>query len=201
MIEIVDTSEHVARLTPILDEMVREGLVTMEKVQVLKHAAGTRRRPDRRYDVPCTPCYSGGHGAQSVLRRLQADPYLTYGWLRDHAPVYLQRRSSVWALSRWDDVLAASLAHDVYSSAKGTVLELDASSSFPIIIFMDPPRQTPAAARQQGVHAGAHRRARAVHPPHGVELDRMGDAGRSDFIADFAARLPIADDQRDDRCS
>jgi PII-like signaling protein len=42
VIEIVDTAEHVARLTPILDEMVREGLVTMEKVQVLKYAAGTR---------------------------------------------------------------------------------------------------------------------------------------------------------------
>lgn len=30
--------EHVERLTPILDEMVPEGLVTMEKVQVLKYA-------------------------------------------------------------------------------------------------------------------------------------------------------------------
>jgi PII-like signaling protein len=47
VIEIVETSEHVARLTPILDEMVREGLVTMEKVQVLKYAAARARRPDR----------------------------------------------------------------------------------------------------------------------------------------------------------
>ncbi|HEY2773951.1 MAG TPA: DUF190 domain-containing protein [Candidatus Binatia bacterium] len=42
VIEIVDTPEHVERLTPILDEMVAEGLVTMEKVRVLKYAAGTR---------------------------------------------------------------------------------------------------------------------------------------------------------------
>jgi PII-like signaling protein len=42
VIEIVDTEEHVARLTAILDEMVTEGLVTMEKVHVLKYAAGNR---------------------------------------------------------------------------------------------------------------------------------------------------------------
>src|SRR5512140_3186758 len=33
VIEIVDTAEHVERLTAILDEMVNEGLVTMEKVR------------------------------------------------------------------------------------------------------------------------------------------------------------------------
>jgi uncharacterized protein len=42
VIEVVDTEEHVERLTLILDEMVVEGLVTMEKVRVLKYAPGTR---------------------------------------------------------------------------------------------------------------------------------------------------------------
>jgi len=42
VIEAVDTEERVARMIPILDEMVGEGLVTMEKVRVLKYAAGTR---------------------------------------------------------------------------------------------------------------------------------------------------------------
>jgi PII-like signaling protein len=42
VIEIVDTDEQVERLTPILDEMVSEGLVTMEKVRVLNYAPGTR---------------------------------------------------------------------------------------------------------------------------------------------------------------
>ena len=42
LIEIVDSEEHVERLTVILDEMVTEGLVTMEKVRVLKYAAGSR---------------------------------------------------------------------------------------------------------------------------------------------------------------
>jgi PII-like signaling protein len=38
VIEVVDTEEHVKRLTPILDEMVTDGLVTMEKVHVLRYA-------------------------------------------------------------------------------------------------------------------------------------------------------------------
>lgn len=44
VIEIVDTEAHVQRLIPILDEMIGEGLVTMEKVEVLKYAPGNRPR-------------------------------------------------------------------------------------------------------------------------------------------------------------
>lgn len=45
VIEVVDTEEHVERLTGILDEMVSEGLVTMEKVRVLKYAARSQDAP------------------------------------------------------------------------------------------------------------------------------------------------------------
>lgn len=43
VIEVVDTEEHVQKLIPILDEMVSDGLVTLEKVRVLKYAPGTKR--------------------------------------------------------------------------------------------------------------------------------------------------------------
>jgi PII-like signaling protein len=42
VIEIVDSEERMPRLTEILDEMVSEGLVTMEKVRVIKYAARPR---------------------------------------------------------------------------------------------------------------------------------------------------------------
>jgi PII-like signaling protein len=38
LIEIVESEEHVQRLLPILEEMVAEGLVTLEKVRVVKYA-------------------------------------------------------------------------------------------------------------------------------------------------------------------
>lgn len=50
VIEIVDSEERMPRLTEILDEMIAEGLVTMEKVRVLKYAtrpqAATPQGPD-----------------------------------------------------------------------------------------------------------------------------------------------------------
>lgn len=125
-----------------------------------------------------------------------ADPYPTYRWLREAAPVYRNETLDFWALSRWDDVLSASLAHDVYSSAKGTVLEMDPSmiEGFPIIIFMDPPRQT--RLRRLVSKAFTPARIAALEPfvrdTAGALLDDMVAAGRADFIADFAARLPIA---------
>jgi PII-like signaling protein len=42
VIEVVDTQEHVERLLPILDEMVSEGLVTLERARVVKYAPGGR---------------------------------------------------------------------------------------------------------------------------------------------------------------
>jgi hypothetical protein len=43
VIEVVDTEEHIQRLEPILDEMVSDGLVTLEKVRVLRYRPGDRR--------------------------------------------------------------------------------------------------------------------------------------------------------------
>ena len=42
VVEIVDAADRVDALIPILDEMVSEGLITMERVRVLKYAAGSR---------------------------------------------------------------------------------------------------------------------------------------------------------------
>ena len=37
VIEIVDTAERIEQITPVLDEMVMEGLVTVERVQVIAY--------------------------------------------------------------------------------------------------------------------------------------------------------------------
>jgi hypothetical protein len=42
VVEVVDTPEHIERMLPIIDVMVTEGLVTVEKVRVIKYAAGSR---------------------------------------------------------------------------------------------------------------------------------------------------------------
>ena len=42
IIEIVDTQESIDKLLPFLDETVDEGLITMEKVRVVKYRHGGR---------------------------------------------------------------------------------------------------------------------------------------------------------------
>jgi uncharacterized protein len=37
-VEVVDSDEHINKVLPKLDSMVREGLITMEKVRVIKYA-------------------------------------------------------------------------------------------------------------------------------------------------------------------
>jgi len=42
IIEVVDSEENIRRMLPMLEEMVPEGLVTLEKVQILKYSPGHR---------------------------------------------------------------------------------------------------------------------------------------------------------------
>ena len=46
VIEIVDTDERIQQLLPQLEEMVLEGLVTLEDVQVLKYRANEQKQRD-----------------------------------------------------------------------------------------------------------------------------------------------------------
>ena len=81
---------------------------------------------------------------------IDRDPHRIWRRLRDEAPLYYDERYDFYALSRFADVMAASLDWQTYSSARGTVLELidttppaaatdDASDAFGMMIFMDPP--------------------------------------------------------------
>jgi cytochrome P450 len=120
------------------------------------------------------------------------DPYPTYRWLRDHAPVY--RHPDGWyALSRYDDVLWASQQPRLFSSAEGTTLEsIDTSTMAPMIIFMDPPRHD----RQRKL-VGRAFTPRAISDLEPFVrslanrfLDAVEERGGGDFVEDFSARLP-----------
>jgi cytochrome P450 len=121
------------------------------------------------------------------------DPYPVYRWLRDEAPLY--RNPEGWyALSRYDDVLAASQQPLLFSSAQGTSLELiDSAAMLPMIIFMDPPehdRQRKLVSRVFTPRAISDLepfvRATAV----GL-LDALDARGGGDFVQEFSAILPM----------
>ncbi len=44
VIEIVDTPERIDRIVPILDEMVSEGMLTLERVQIVSYRSSADER-------------------------------------------------------------------------------------------------------------------------------------------------------------
>jgi cytochrome P450 len=73
---------------------------------------------------------------------LNADPYLMFRRLREEAPLYYNEQHDFYAVSRFDEVNAALVDHETFSSARGAILELiQANIDIPkgVVIFEDPP--------------------------------------------------------------
>ena len=68
------------------------------------------------------------------------DPFPVYRELRDDAPCYHNADLGFWALSRYDDVLAALHDPDTYCSRYGITLEQD--NPLPMLLTTDPPEHT-----------------------------------------------------------
>ena len=120
------------------------------------------------------------------------NPYPVYRQLRDEAPVYHNEQVGFWALSRYDDVVAAHLNTDVFSSAQGVTIE-GAEKDAPFIIVKDPPEHT--AHRKIVARLFTPRRIALMEPfirrtAAGL-LDKLRDADRFDVVEDFSYRLPL----------
>ncbi len=127
---------------------------------------------------------------------IDADPYPIWKRLRDEAPLYHNERYDFYALSRFDDVEAASKDWPTYISSKGTVLELIRSGmEIPAgsIIFEDPP--------DHELHRGllsrvfTPRKVAALEPKIrefcARSLDPLVGSGGFDFITDLGAQMPM----------
>jgi cytochrome P450 len=121
------------------------------------------------------------------------DPYPVYRALRDHEPVYHDAEQGFWALSRFDDVIAALHSPAAFQSGDGIALEGQARSPYPMIIAMDPPRHDqlrallargftarPVAANAAGVRALAREL-----------IDAFADKGRVEFVDAYSGALPL----------
>ncbi len=128
---------------------------------------------------------------------IHEDPYPVYRRLREEAPLYRNDELDFWALSRHDDVLAAFRDPVRFSSARGVTVDplpfpeqAAATMSF---LAMDPPLHT---RMRSLVSRGFTPRRVAELEPRIREisvqyLDGLTGAGRCDFIADFAGKLPM----------
>jgi cytochrome P450 len=133
---------------------------------------------------------------------IDAEPHAVWRRLRDEAPLYRNERYGFYALSRFADVLAASLDWPTYSSARGTVLEMmhdqplaegeSPGEGLGMMIFMDPPRHD--VLRRLVSRAFTPRRVAMlegrIRELCAQFLDPYVGGGRFDYLEEFGAKLP-----------
>ncbi|MCW2887261.1 MAG: cytochrome [Streptosporangiaceae bacterium] len=124
------------------------------------------------------------------------DPYETYRWMRDEAPVYHSERWGFYALSRHEDVVAAHRDWETFSSAYGItldVLSMRTRLDSKMMIIMDPPEHDRLRKLVRQVFT---RRAIANLEPLVVEVitsyaEELAGKDSFDLVADFAALFPV----------
>jgi cytochrome P450 len=126
---------------------------------------------------------------------IDADPHPIWKRLRDEAPLYYNAEYDFYALSRFQDVLDASIDHETYSSNRGTVLEIIDQEPMkdPPMIFMDPPQHTAfrKLVRRTFTLQQIGKLEPRIREICADYLDGYAGSGGFDYVADFGAKLPV----------
>src|SRR6202046_3442493 len=155
---------------------------------------------------------STDHGAGSVTKQREDgspmefdpyfdsffdDPYETYRWMRDEAPVYYSERWEFYALTRNEDVVAAHRDWETFSSAYGVTLDaLSMRHRFDelkMLILMDPPEheRLRKLVRQVFTKAAIANLEPLVTAVVTSYVSDLAGQDEFDMVADFAALFPV----------
>jgi cytochrome P450 family 142 subfamily A polypeptide 1 len=118
------------------------------------------------------------------------DPWAAYAWMRDEAPLYFDEKNELWAVSRYDDIVAVSKNQDVFTSLNG---------ARPLV----PP--DPSMICQVGKEHAVQRGivAKGFTPKHVAELepylrsvvsdllDELIERGSGEIVEELAALVPM----------
>src|SRR6202171_810511 len=125
------------------------------------------------------------------------DPYDTYRWMRDEAPVYYSERWDFYALTRNSDVVAAHRDWESFSSAYGVTLDaLSMRHRFDelkMLILMDPPEheRLRKLVRQVFTKAAISNLEPLVTDIVTSHVQALAGKYHVDLVADFAALFPV----------
>jgi len=121
---------------------------------------------------------------------LYDDPWDTYRWLRDEAPLYRDEPNNLWVVSRYADVFEVSRRSDLWSAAQGVRPKVAADMS---LIALDDPEHT---RQRRLINRGfTPRRVREI-APHIRDLsnrilDQIAERDEFDFVEEMAAHVPL----------
>ncbi|MDG2028776.1 MAG: cytochrome P450 [Acidimicrobiales bacterium] len=125
---------------------------------------------------------------------LRRSPYAAWQGLRDDAPLYYNERYDFFALSRFEDVMEASLDASTFSSAKGVTLDtIGTERELASMIELDPPHHDVlrrVVGRWFTPRAIGHLEQRIRTLCAGY-LDPLVGRERFDIVGEFTARLPV----------
>lgn len=146
-----------------------------------------------RFDLSTIVHRTPGHPVRDGLEVMglgfNADPMPSIDWMHEHAPVYWDDHTGLWAITRHADVSRIEANWEDFTSAKGSRPE----SSVPSMINADPPDHT---RRRRIVSSGFTPRRVAAHEDFLRStvtelLDAVIDKGRCDFVNDVAKPIPL----------
>jgi len=117
-------------------------------------------------------------------------PHDLWAWMRENAPVYHDEANDVWAITRYDDVLAIEKDPATYSSQRAPRPHGD---PLPMMISMDNPEHQ---RRRSLVNRGFTPKRVSEREDHirslcTTILDKVTEKGECDFVWDVAAPLPL----------
>ena len=119
-----------------------------------------------------------------------SQPYADWAWMREHAPAYWDATNEIWALTRYDDVLAVEKDAVTFSSQRAPRPHGD---HLPMMISMDGDEHN---RRRKLVSRGFGPKQVRAHEPTIRRIcteiiDRVAPKGECDFVWDIAAPLPL----------
>jgi cytochrome P450 family 142 subfamily A polypeptide 1 len=118
------------------------------------------------------------------------DPWDAYRWMREEAPLYFDEKNGIWAVSRYDDVLAVSKNPDVFTSLNG---------ARPLI--PPDPSMICQVGKQHALQRGIV--AKGFTPKHVARLesylrtvvreimDELVERGSGEFVEELASLIPM----------
>ncbi|MDY7103217.1 MAG: cytochrome P450 [Actinomycetota bacterium] len=136
-----------------------------------------------------TPTHPVRDDIEVMSLDFHADPFERMAWMRDHAPVYWDDVTGLWAVTSHELVSRIEADWETFCSVKGSRPE----SSVPSMINTDPPEHT---RRRRIVSSGFTPRRVANHEAFlrhtATELiDGVIDDGGCDFVVDIARPIPL----------
>ena len=122
--------------------------------------------------------------------RFYDDPWETYRWLRNNAPIFWDQKSKLWLASKHEDVSHISRHPELYCNRFGVRPRIAAPMS---IITMDDPEH---ATKRRLINKGFTPRMVSKLEAHVRDLanqiiDEIGEKGECDFVEDFAIHVPL----------